>query len=366
MMKKVLVLGAGLIGPTIAKDLADEFDVTIFDKDSKALKKIKNSAINKEIRDLKTMRNDCISPFDIVVGTLPGHLGYDAAKRILESGKNYVDISFAPENLKDLNSLAWAHGVRCLIDFGVAPGLSHLVFGHFKETMKKINKYHIYVGGLLKFPGDHPPWYYKAPFSPADVIEEYTRPARFICNGKVTTLPALSLPEILHFEPHGEFEAFLTDGVRTLLSAKNVDEIVEKTIRPIGYRDKIQLLIDSGFFSEIPIMGATPRELTKKLLIDSWKMHEYDQDMTLMKLKAKGIDYMGQPMECSYNLRDYHDGFNSSMARTTGFMCAAGVRLIANNMIEEPGVYAPEEIGENRKCFNFVITDLKRHGIVLT
>ena len=67
------------------------------------------------------------------------------------------------------------------------------------------------------FPKSEKPFQYKAPFSPADVIEEYTRPARLMENGFIVTRPALSEVEWIHFDEVGTLEAFNTDGLRSLL-----------------------------------------------------------------------------------------------------------------------------------------------------
>jgi len=56
----------------------------------------------------------------------------------------------------------------------------------------------IYVGGLPEI--RKRPFEYKAPFSPVDVIEEYTRPARMLENGFIVAKPALSDAEYMEFE----------------------------------------------------------------------------------------------------------------------------------------------------------------------
>jgi lysine 6-dehydrogenase len=119
--------------------------------------------------------------------------------------KNIVDISFFPENALDLDELALSKGVTAVVDFGVAPGMMHFILGYHNKTMQ-IDSFTCYVGGL---PVERTyPYEYKAPFSPIDVIEEYTRPARLVENGKVVTKPALSEPELLYFKEIGTLEAF--------------------------------------------------------------------------------------------------------------------------------------------------------------
>ena len=82
-------------------------------------------------------------------------------------------------------------------------------------SFEDINSFKYYVGGLPKFPKE--PFNYKAPFSPIDVIEEYTRPARMIVNGELITKTALSEIESINLKDSFELEAFNTDGLRSIL-----------------------------------------------------------------------------------------------------------------------------------------------------
>ena len=126
---------------------------------------------------------------------VPGHLGFATLKTIIKSGKNVVDISFSNENFLELDILAKDMGVTAAVDAGLAPGIPNFLLGYHDSEMK-INSFEYYVGGLPKNP--EPPFFYKAPFSPVDVIEEYTRPARMMVNGIIVTKPALSEIEIMN------------------------------------------------------------------------------------------------------------------------------------------------------------------------
>ena len=72
------------------------------------------------------------------------------------------------------------------------------------------------------------PYEYKAPFAPSDVIEEYTRPARFRENGEIVFKEALSEPELLDFPGVGTLEAFNTDGCRSLLRTVDAPYVRER------------------------------------------------------------------------------------------------------------------------------------------
>ena len=118
--------------------------------------------------------------------------------------------------------------VTAIVDFGVAPGIPNLLLGYHQNTMK-IDVYKCYVGGLPK--KRTMPFQYKAPFSPVDVIEEYTRPARYVVNGEIVVKEALSEPEFLEFDEIGTLEAFNTDGLRSLLFTNDIPNKIEKTLR---------------------------------------------------------------------------------------------------------------------------------------
>ena len=130
-----------------------------------------------------------IKDFDLVVCAVPGFLGFETLKSIIEAEINVVDISFFSENSLELDALAKEKNITAIVDCGVAPGMDNIILGHYNEKMK-LTDFECLVGGLPKV--KKWPFCYKAPFSPVDVIEEYTRPARYIENGKMITRDALT------------------------------------------------------------------------------------------------------------------------------------------------------------------------------
>src|SRR5690606_27700002 len=104
-----------------------------------------------------------------VVGAVPGFMGFQTARTVIEAGKNMVDISFFPEDPFDLDQLAHEKKVTIVVDCGVAPGMGNIILGYHHAQMK-VSRYECLVGGL---PVTREwPWEYKAVFSPIDVIEE--------------------------------------------------------------------------------------------------------------------------------------------------------------------------------------------------
>ena len=362
----IAVLGAGMIGRVIALDLAKNYSVTSFDLNAQNLEELKsrNANIQTVASDLSNFAEyeNWFSPFNIIVTAVPGHIGYKTLEAVINTGKNVVDISFFPEDALQLDKLAKQKNSTAITDCGVAPGMSNFILGRYNQEIK-VDAFECYVGGLPK--KRKPPFEYKAPFSPVDVIQEYIRPARLVENGSIVTKPALTDREIMHFDDAGDLEAFNTDGLRSLIYTMNhIPDMKEKTLRYPGHIDLIIALQQAGFFSttafRINKTDITPLEFTSKLLVNEWKLEPEEEEFTVMKVIVKGE---GKTIE--YSLYDEYDAETktSSMARTTGYTCTAAVNLIAKNMFVEKGIFPPELIGKDKNCFDFVINYLKERNV---
>lgn len=353
-MIKTAVLGAGMIGNVIARDLSSDFNVTVYDIDAARLNKIPFSEnLNCRQIDLSDdyALTDAISGADVVVSAVPSRMGFNTLKKIIKSGKDVVDIAFYNEDPFLLDEIAKENNVTAVVDCGVAPGLCNMILGYYNKKIK-IDSYACYVGGL---PYKRiPPFEYKAPFAPLDVIEEYTRPARIIENGKLVIKPAMSDQEILLFEEAGSLEAFNTDGLRSLLKTMNIPNMKEKTIRYPGHIDKMKFLKDAGFFDKENI------SLTSKILLKHWALEEGEKEFTVMR-----IIITGEGKIITVDLFDsYDEGTNfTSMARTTGFTCSAAARLIATKDFMIKGIIPPEYIGSDELCYSKMLDYLKKRNV---
>jgi lysine 6-dehydrogenase len=366
---KIAVLGSGMVGRTIATDLATKFAVTSFDiseSNLALLKRTKN--IKTVVADLMAYENyaTMLADFDMAVCTVPGFMGYKALEAIILAGKNVADISFFPEDGLALDALAKEKNVTAIIDCGVAPGMSNLILGYHNSKMS-IHNFDCMVGGLPKLRVK--PFEYKAPFSPIDVIEEYTRPARYVENGFVVTKPALSDAELIHFEYAGTLESFNTDGLRSILyTMKHIPNMKEKTLRYPGHIALIQALIQAGFFREdtIKVKGNTvrPIDVTSTLLFDQWKQQPGEAEFTIMKIDIEGTEN-NVTKKISYLLYDEMDAATKtpSMSRTTGFACNAFANMIADKLFTEKGVFPPELVGKHEACFKFVMHYLEERNV---
>ena len=221
MRQKVVVLGAGRVGKAIAADLSGEFEVTSADLNQDALESLSSRyRVSTMVTDLGSPEavSDVVRDADLVISAVPGHMGFDTLKTIIESGKDVVDISFFPEDAFGLDELARRHNVTAAVDCGLAPGNPDILVGFFAAQMQ-IQDFEFMVGGLHF--GRTEPDQYLPTFSPPDVWEEYKRPARYVRDGRLVTMPALSEPELVEFKVGGHvllLEAFNTDGLRSLIT----------------------------------------------------------------------------------------------------------------------------------------------------
>ncbi|MGB5629246.1 MAG: saccharopine dehydrogenase NADP-binding domain-containing protein, partial [Woeseiaceae bacterium] len=184
---RVVVLGGGLVGGPMAVDLAEdgEFQVTVVDRDQACLDAIreKDPAIEVLKKDLAKPGTiaELVKPFDLVVSSVPGFMGYETARSVIRAGKDCVCIAFYEEDPFTLDQLAIDNGVRMIMDCGVYPGMGSTLIMHAAQKLDCVDTILTYVGGLpviREWPSQ-----YKAVFSPIDVIEEYVRPARYKENG---------------------------------------------------------------------------------------------------------------------------------------------------------------------------------------
>ena len=371
MSKKILVLGAGLVGKPMALDLVtgDQFKVSVADINKSNLDGINNDNIHKIQADLSVEAElkAIVSDYDIILNAVPGFMGYQTLKHCIESGKDVVDIAFYPEDVFGLSELASHNNVRVIADMGVAPGMSNLLVGYAASLLDCVKNVEIYVGGLPKIRVQ--PWEFKAVFSPTDVIEEYIRPARVVEHGKIVTKPALTEIELMDFDGIGTLENFNSDGLRSLMFTIEADHMKEKTLRYPGYAEKVKLFSDNGFFNpqKVDVKGrmVSPLELTSKLLFDKWKLGEDEVDITVMRISVEGLSE-GRKMRYTYDLYDERDPETGvhSMARTTGYAATMAVRLLAEGFYRETGITVPEMLGKNKDLVLFMLNGLKDRNII--
>ena len=362
---KIAVIGTGMVGRLIAVELSTNHQIFAIDNNSNNLNKLEghNPEIVTSLVDvLEGDFPEDLRHVDIVVNCVPGFMGFETSKKILKD-KTCVDISFMPENCNELEKYTKENKTALYPDAGIAPGLSNVIVGNL-ITNYNIKEIKIMVGGLPK--EKNPPWNYKAPFSPIDVIEEYTRPARIKKNGQKNSVNPLTGKIDFEVEEIGKLEAFLTDGLRTLLDSEltsDISTLLEYTIRYPGHSEMVLDLVNSGKLDDTKISHngkmVSQKEITTKKLFEEWKLAENDKEFTLLVIAASTLS--GENISCVV-YDEWKNGW-SSMSRTTGLTACAIANLILEKRLNNTGIIPPEELGTNQDYFEYIIKYLREKEI---
>ena len=370
-MSKVIVLGGGMVGSAMAIDMAKSHEVLLTDINQQVLNlnKERCSALAVMVLDVtdEHLLKETITNFDLVISAVPGFLGYRTLENIINAEMNVIDISFFPENSLDLDVLAKAKGVTAIVDCGVAPGMDNVILGYYNERYK-LTDFECLVGGLPKV--KKWPFCYKAPFSPIDVIEEYTRPARYVENSQLIVREPLTDCEFIEFEGVGTLESFNSDGLRSIIfTMPHIPNMKEKTLRYPGHVEYIRVLKETGFFDDdtIEVNGnmVSKLDFTSKMLFNEWKLGPEEKEITVMRVYLKGENENGDTEEIIYRLHDEYNNETktSSMARTTGYTATAAANLFLEGLFNEKGVFPPELVGKHEQCFHYFMNYLRDRNI---
>lgn len=267
-MRKVLVLGGGKVGKSVAELLLacgrGEYNVTIADRDEVNLREAETNLARLRSRlphriEFTTARVDatdrdavrnlleghdyliCMLPFDLVSGIA------DDAHRL---GVHYFDVTEDVETADRVKQIAQSGeaSVALVPQCGLAPGYIAIAAYDIARQFSEIHELTLRVGALPQYPTNA--LHYNVTWSTAGVVNEYCEPCNVMLDGKYAKLPALAGLESFAFEGV-DFEAFYTSGgVGTLIDTlvaenKTVSEtrIAYKTIRYPGHRNLMKFLL---------------------------------------------------------------------------------------------------------------------------
>ncbi|MCF8067928.1 MAG: saccharopine dehydrogenase NADP-binding domain-containing protein [Desulfobacterales bacterium] len=374
-MSRVVVLGCGAVGRDIAIDLCKDPDDEVISVDisrENLAQLAGEHPIKTRLEDLSRVEGitRAVENADIVIGSVPGSLGYAMLETVIRAGRNIVDISYFPEDPFGLDDLAKEKGVTAVVDCGVVPGMSNIILGDHMRRMK-VSRYECYVGGNPK--SRNAPLGYLSPFPVLEVLEEYTEDGRMVENGKVVARPMLAETMTIDLDKVGTMACLNSDGLRTLIhtSISEIPDMFEKTLRYPDHVDKMRTFNDSGFFSQTPIevkgISVRPVDVATSLITPLWKYKPGEADLTVMRLIISGVED-GKPVTYTYDMYDEYDPETEtlSMSRTTGYTCNAVARLVLDGGYSQTGISAPEFVGRVEGCWESVDRYLKDRGVHCT
>jgi lysine 6-dehydrogenase len=371
------MLGCGNIGSVAAKDLAESLPSARIVMADVNLSRAKEAVSRIGLNNVSSIQTDAsnhkeladtIKKFDLVVGALPGRMGYRACKASISARVDMVDVSYMPEDVMTLSKGASKAKVCLVPDCGMSPGLDSILAGRAVGKLDQIDKIHILNGGLPKKP--IPPLNYVVTWSVKDLIDMYSRKVNIVRDGRVVKVEAMSGLEEITFPGVGKLEAFYTDGLRTMLhTIKGARDMWEKSLRYPGHAEKIKLLKALGFFSEksIEVGGVqiAPREITARLLENKLKQPEIS-DIVAMLVQVGGYKN-NRETTFTYQCLDRCDKKQkvTALARTTAYTTSIVAQLVVKGAIEEKGLIPPEKLGMNEKLYRKFMDQMEKRGIIV-
>jgi saccharopine dehydrogenase-like NADP-dependent oxidoreductase len=246
---KITLLGAGHIGQTIARLLADSGDyrVRVIDRSDAALAKIaRHDAIATERLDTDDQRAllAALRGQDAVLNALPYHLAVGTATLAREAGCHYFDLTEDVAATRAIQQLADGAATAFMPQCGLAPGFIGIVAHHLAKSFDQLHDVKMRVGALPAFPTNA--LKYNLTWSVDGLINEYCHPCEAIHDGERIEL--LPLEGLEHFSLDGvEYEAFNTSGgLGTLCEtwSGRVRTLDYKSVRYPGHQAAMTLLLD--------------------------------------------------------------------------------------------------------------------------
>ncbi|MCT6925223.1 saccharopine dehydrogenase C-terminal domain-containing protein [Metasolibacillus sp.] len=376
---KVVVLGAGLMGKEVARDLvASESVEKVYLADlvvSAAEEFVATLNTNKvEVIELDATSSESLenvmSKGNVAINALFYEFNETVAKAAMATGVHTVDlgghIGGITEHVLAMADEAKTAGVTIIPDLGVAPGMVNILAGYGATKLDKVESIKLYVGGIPTEP--KPPLHYTHVFSLEGVFDHYTEPSKMIQEGKLTEVESLTGVEPIYFDEFGVLEAFYTSGgISTLYQTfPNVKTLEYKTIRYKGHVEKFKLLADLDFLSkdnavevngqEVSVRDVVREALKKKLELGK------KVDAVLLRAIVSG-EKSEEQVTYEYEMvvkKDLETGV-TAMARATANTASVVAQMIGSGLISERGVFAPESIVPG----GAYIEEMAKRGVVI-
>lgn len=220
-MKKVLVLGAGLVAKPLVDYLAKlaDIELTVADIVPSKAEALSSgfdnaTALLLDAGDEESLAN-LVRTHDFSVSLLPGSEHPRVARYCLEYGKGMSTASYVSPEMRDMHDSVAGRGLTFINECGVDPGMDHMsamrIIHAAHDKGGAVVSFRSYCGGLPAPEANTNPIGYKFSWAPLGVLEAAVSSARFLRNGQVIEVPGEELfadPEVVEFPAVGKLEGY--------------------------------------------------------------------------------------------------------------------------------------------------------------
>ncbi len=283
-MKKILVLGAGLVcKPGVNYLLKRGYTVTVASRTLEKAERIIHGSTNGVARQVLVEENEALEALvrehDIIVSLLPWVHHIKVAHACLKFDKPMATTSYVSEEMRRLDDAVRSKNLLFLNEIGIDPGVDHMsamrIIDDVHARGGKIRHFYSICGGLPAPEDNDNPFGYKFSWSPRGVVLASRNPARFLENGTVVNIKGEDLflnKRQETVDPLGEFEVYPNrDSLpyRELYGLEEARTVMRGTYRNVGWCDTFKKIIDLGLVDESPVAfpeGTTFRQMTARLI----------------------------------------------------------------------------------------------------
>ncbi len=265
-MKKVLILGAGLVAKPLVRYLLDQpdFKVEVASRTvSKAVKLIDNhpdgEAKELNLKNEESLKKE-VEGSDLVISMVPYGFHPKAAKYCIDFGKHMVTTSYVSEVMQNLDEQAKRANILILNEVGLDPGIDHMeamrIIHEVEEKGGKIQSFTSYCGGLPAPEANTNPFGYKFSWSPIGVLLAGKNSAQYQKDGQQIFIPAEDLfkdHSLINIEGLGEFEAYPNRNSLPyiqLYGIQSAETMLRGTLRNKGWCSTMKKMVDLGLLDE--------------------------------------------------------------------------------------------------------------------
>ena len=265
-MKRVLVLGAGLVSRPLVHYLADQpdFEVTLASRTvSKAEALVegreRGKAVALDVTDEAGLEK-LIAEHDLAVSLLPATEHVKVANLCLKHRKHMSTTSYISPEMKALDGAARDADLTFINECGVDPGIDHMsamrIIHQAESEGAKVVSFRSYCGGLPAPEANTNPIGYKFSWAPRGVLVAATNPGRYLKDGQVVEVPGDELfasPERVSVPGAGELEGYPNrDSLpyQEMYGLEDVKTMFRGTLRNLGHCESWYHWVKLGLFNQ--------------------------------------------------------------------------------------------------------------------
>jgi saccharopine dehydrogenase-like NADP-dependent oxidoreductase len=293
-MKKVLVLGAGLVSrPLVEYLLKKKLKVIVASRTVSKAEALVQGYENGEAKQLNVNNKEeldtLISQADLTISLVPYTYHVQVAELCIKYKKHLVTTSYVSPAMNALNDQALDSGICILNEIGLDPGIDHMsamqIIDQVKSDGGKVVSFKSYCGGLPALISNNRPLGYKFSWSPRGVVMAGKNTGQYLENGKVVFIPRNDLfkhHHILDIDGFGSLEAYTNRDAlpyKILYGLEDAHTVFRGTLRNIGWCYTMKKASELGLFNDEPRADLTDLTFYDLML----KLIELDESFDILE-----------------------------------------------------------------------------------